>query len=368
MRIVCAPDSFKGSLGAWEVARAVARGISASAPSSTVTAHPLSDGGEGTLEILSHHGFQLHERTIRNHRGQKIVARFGLRDAVAVVESALACGFEPQASPEDALLASSVGVGELISHALDAGAREILLTLGGTASTDGGVGMARALGYEFFDDHGSPIPSGGGGLRALHTIDRSGRDARLDHVTISALTDVDNPLCGPRGAAFVFAPQKGADSEAVEALEEGLSRLVEVSSSPHAEVTGAGAGGGLGFGSMEFLGATTRSGAKSMMELTGFDEALDGADLVITGEGSFDDQSLEGKIPFEVIKRARAKGIPVQVVCGVNAATNMAALQTWGIERIWALVDVEPNRQQSISHAASLLEGVGAEIGALTLS
>ena len=364
MRVVCAPDSFKGSLDASGVVEALSTGLKASLPGVDVVSHPLADGGEGTLEILSHHGFDLHERAIHDQLGRELRGAFGLRGDLAVVESAVACGFDPHATAADALAASSFGVGELILHALEAGATNVLLTLGGTASTDGGVGMAEALGFRFLDAAGGSIPRGGAGLRVLERIDRTHADARIAQVAFTALTDVDNPLCGPRGAAAVFAPQKGADDAAVALLEEGLTRLVSVSASALATRAGSGAAGGLGFGAMEFLGASATSGAKAMMDITHFDEALEGADLVITGEGSFDDQSLQGKIPFEVIKRARDKGIPVAVVCGVNGVSDDDALGPWGIQHIWSLSDIEPNRSASIANAGALLERIGSEIGA----
>lgn len=363
MRVVCAPDSFKGSLGAHSVAASVRAGILAVASDLSVVLHPLSDGGEGTLEVLAEHGFDRQPRTIHDQHGAAIEASFGLRGSTAVIESASACGFDKAATPAHALSASSFGVGELISHALDAGAREILLTLGGTSTTDGGAGMAEALGYRFLDSAGNSISRGGDGLRDLASVDTTGRDIRLDDVSIRVLTDVDNPLLGNRGAAAVFSPQKGADQDAVHQLEKGLSTLVRVTKSTHADSPGAGAGGGLGFGALEFLGATSQSGATAMMELTGFDEVLSGADLVITGEGSFDDQSLRGKVPFEVIKAAHSRGIPVWVVCGVNGMSSKSALEEWGIRHVSALSEREPDREKSIAHAAELLQKVGAEIG-----
>lgn len=362
MRIVCAPDSFKGSLSATEVTKALARGLRATGDVDVVS-HPLADGGEGTLEILAQHGFALHHRRITDHLGRPSTGTFGVRGNQAIVESARACGFMPDASAEHSMIASSFGVGELIRNALDFEVEEILLTLGGTATTDGGTGMAQALGIRFLDSNGAEINPGGGGLLALDRVDKSRMDSRITDVAFTALTDVDNPLFGSRGAAVIFGPQKGADRNSVEILDSGLRRLAEVTSSAHSNSPGAGAGGGLGFGAMEFLNADAQSGAQRIMDMTLFDHVLEGADLVITGEGSFDLQSLEGKVPFEVIKRAQQRGIAVTVVCGVNNIEDSDLLKKWGVHRVWSLSEIEPNQTTSIAKASILLATLGEEIG-----
>ena len=362
MRVLCAPDSFKGSLDANHVAQAIRRGISQSAPSWIVDTHPLADGGEGTLDILSEHGFQLETRRVRNHQGREIEADFGLRGKTALIESARACGFDPAATVDDALTASSFGVGQLISQALDAGASEILLTIGGTATTDGGAGMVTALGARLLDIDGNPIQPGGKGLLELRTVDRTALDARITATKFRVLSDVTNPLLGPSGAAQVFAPQKGADAGAVAMLDAGLTKLQGVLNSDRAQDVGAGAGGGLGFAALEFLGAEVLSGAREVMRLTGFAEKLDRADLVITGEGSFDAQSLSGKVPHEVMVAARKKGIPVLLVCGRAAETTSAELEALGLVHLICLTDLEPDIDRCISVAEELLFRVGNRI------
>ena len=363
MRILCAPDSFKGSLSAPAVAKALAEGLLESCPEAQVVEHPLSDGGEGTLEVLSSYGFDLVERVVQNQHSVASTAAFARRGSVAVIESATASGFDPDATREDALRASSYGVGELISHALDDGATQIMITVGGTASSDGGVGMLQALGFHFLTHDGKPIPPGGEGLSQLVEIRSDAADPRLGGVSIQVLTDVDNPLLGPSGAARIFAPQKGADPEGVEVLEQGLATVASLTSGFDAAEPGAGAGGGIGFAAMAYLGATRVSGAVAMMELTGFEHALGECDVVITGEGSFDDQSLYGKIPAAVVERASAKGIPLYVVCGVDRLVNRGPLAQTTIREVLSLEALEPDATLSIANAAELLGQVGRELG-----
>lgn len=357
MRIVVAPDSFKGSLPAAEVAAAIARGIQSALPGANTVCHPLADGGEGTLEVVLAQGYQAIEVPITDHLGREILAPYAAHGTTAVIESARACPFTLGAGPSDALRASSRGVGQLIRHALDTGTRNILLTVGGTASTDGGAGMLQALGVKLVGADGQPIPDGGAGLVELQAIDATSVHPLVAEAEIQVLTDVQSPLTGPAGAAQVFAPQKGADQAAVVTLERGLSRLTEVSGSTVANRPGAGAGGGIGFAAMAYLGATRHSGAKALMELTGFDGALAGADLVVTGEGSFDDQSAAGKVPSLVIERAREQGVPVVVVCGVDRRSSRE-----GVDVI-ALSSYEPDPDRSIRDASSLLQRAGEEIG-----
>lgn len=362
MRVLCAPDSFKGSLDASRVAQAIRRGISQSASSWIVDTHPLADGGEGTLDILSEHGFQIETRWVRDQLGREIEAAYGLRGTTALIESARACGFDPTATVDEAFSASSFGVGQLISHALDSGAKEILLSIGGTATTDGGAGMVTALGVRLLDTHDKPIQPGGKGLLELRTVDRTALDSRVSATRFRVLSDVTNPLLGPNGAAQVFAPQKGADAGAVALLESGLTKLQRVLNSNRAQDVGAGAGGGLGFAALEFLGAEVRSGAREVMELTGFAEKLDKADFVITGEGSFDAQSLAGKVPYEVMFAAREKDIPVLLVCGRGAERTAAELEVLGLVQLICLTDIEPDINRCISEAEELLFRVGNQI------
>lgn len=358
MKIVIAPDSFKGSLSATGVVEALAEGIRETAPGAVLTAQPLSDGGEGTLDVLAHHGFKIHRVTVPGSWGEPVVASFASRDGVVVIESAQAFGFLPGATPTQALEASSAGVGHLIKEALASGPTEILLTVGGTSGTDGGFGMLRVLGAIGLDDQGDAIGGGGGSLHNLDSVDLSGLDPRLVKTRLRVLTDVTNPLLGPTGAAAVFAPQKGADPAAVARLEGGLARLAALVGGEVAEGPGAGAGGGLAFGAMAALGASQESGAQAMMELTGVGAEMKGADLVVTGEGSFDAQSLGGKITGAVIERARSQNIPVVVVCGVSPMSAELS----GVTVIEISVSA-PSMQESIDHPALYLRKAGRTIG-----
>lgn len=360
MKIVIAPDSFKGSLSATGVVEALAEGIRESAPGAAITAQPLSDGGEGTLDVLAHHGFEIHRVTVPGSWGEPVVASFASRNGVVVIESAQAFGFLPGATATQALEASSTGVGHLIKEALTSGPTEILLTVGGTSGTDGGFGMLRVLGAIGLDDQGDEIGEGGGALLTLASVDLTRLDPRLAKTRLRVLTDVTNPLLGATGAAAVFAPQKGADPDAVALLEGGLARLAALVGAEVAEGPGAGAGGGLAFAAMAALGASQESGAKAMMELTGVGAEMDGADLVITGEGSFDSQSLGGKITGVVIEHARSQNIPVVVVCGVSQMSAGVS----GVTVIETSASA-PSIQESIDNPELYLREAGRTIGGM---
>lgn len=358
MKIVIAPDSFKGSLSATGVVEALAEGIRETAPGAVLIAQPLSDGGEGTLEVLAHHGFEIHRVTVPGSWGEPVVASFASRDGVVVIESAQAFGFLPGATATQALEASSAGVGHVIREALKSGPTEILLAVGGTSGTDGGFGMLRALGAIGLDHKGDEIGEGGGALPTLASVDLTGLDPRLGTTRFRVLTDVTNPLLGRLGAAAVFAPQKGADSDAVALLESGLARLAELVGQEVADRPGAGAGGGLAFAAMAALGASQESGAKAMMDLTRVATDMRDADLVVTGEGSFDSQSLGGKITGVVIEQARLQNIPVVVVCGVSQMS--AAVSGVTVIEISASA---PSVQESIDHPEPYLREAGRTIG-----
>jgi glycerate 2-kinase len=360
MKIVIAPDSFKGSLSATGVVEALAEGIRESAPGADITAQPLSDGGEGTLDVLAHHGFEIHTVSVPGSWGQPVVASFASRDGVVVIESAQAFGFLPGATAAQALEASSAGVGHLIKEALTSGPTEILLTVGGTSGTDGGLGMLRVLGARGLDDQGDEIGEGGGALLTLASVDFTGLDPRLGSTRVRVLTDVTNPLLGSSGAAAIFAPQKGADPEAVALLDAGLARLAGLVGQEMADRPGTGAGGGLAFAAMATLGASQESGATAMIEITGVGRELEGADLVVTGEGSFDAQSLGGKIPGVMIELARSHNIPVVVVCGVSQMTEKIPGVT-----VIPISAGAPSIQESIDNPAVYLRDAGREIGRL---
>jgi len=360
MKILLSPDSFKGSLPAKDAAAALARGLASELPMATIVQHPLSDGGEGTLDVLTGVGFVNHHANVVDSFGTPITARFVSRGNHVVIESAEAFRFHPDATPEQALTASSFGVGLLILKALELNPDTITVSVGGTAGTDGGAGMLHALGAGLFDAKGTQVGGGGGQLTAVERVDLSGLDPRLLAIDVQVVTDVHNPLLGEQGSARVFAAQKGADPAGIEALEAGLRHFASLLDPDLATQAATGAGGGLSYGAMAALKASVRSGAQWMMELTDWEGALEGADLVITGEGSFDEQSMAGKITGVVMKRATDRGVPVVVVCGVNRAE----VPLLGVTVV-QLVDWAPDQESSIAHAETLLERAGRHIGAL---
>jgi glycerate kinase len=298
-----------------------------------------------------------------------VTAAFALRDGTAVVEMAEASGLQHLAEGKPApLTATTYGSGELLSAALDAGARNIVFGVGGSATTDGGAGMLAALGARFLDAGGEPVGPGGGGLRDLATADLSGLDPRLAATDIVLASDVDNPLTGPKGAAAVYGPQKGASPEDVAALDAALAHYAEVlgttlgaRAGELALSPGAGAAGGIGYGALVGLGAGFRPGIEVMLDVLGFDAALSRATLVITGEGSLDQQTLHGKAPAGVAAAARARNVEVIAVCG-RLALPPEALGKAGIRRAYALTDLEPDPARCMAEAGPLLERLAANI------
>lgn len=324
MRIVVAPDSFKGSVSAVGVAEAMERGIRRVFPSADVRKMPIADGGEGTVEALvSATGGTVHEIEVTGPLGERVRAHWGvLGDGkTAVIEMAAASGLPlVPADQRDPGRATTFGTGELIGAALDAGLRKIIIGIGGSATNDGGAGMARALGVRFLDASGDELPDGGAALARLQRIDLAGFDARLNETEIVVACDVDNPLCGPRGASAVFGPQKGATPEAVEELDRALARFALCAKAATgrdvATLPGAGAAGGLGAGLLLFTHAKLRPGVEIVLEAVGFADFVRNADFVITGEGRTDFQTAFGKAPVGVAKVAKLFGVPVFCLSG----------------------------------------------------
>lgn len=330
MRIVLAPDSFKGSLSATDVCLAMEEGIRRVFPNADVARLPMADGGEGTIESLIHAlGGSVREATVRDPLGRDVRARYGvLADGrTAVVELAQASGYALlEAGERNPLVASTYGTGQLVARCLDEGYRRVLLGLGGSATNDAGAGMLRALGAKFLDSAGRELPEGGGSLGALRRIDLSGLDPRLAETTVTAVTDVRNPLCGEQGASRVYGPQKGASEADAARLDAALANFAAVarqqSGRDVAEVPGAGAAGGVGAGALAFLGAELRPGFPLLAELYRFGERIAGADLVLTGEGRLDAQTLSGKVVAGVCELARGHGVPVAALVGSAALTG----------------------------------------------
>jgi len=327
MKIVVASDKWKGSFSSGEAGAAIAAGVRRALPRAEIAIVLLADGGEGTLAaVVGALGGELREASVCGPRGGAVVARWAaLPDGRGLLESASAVGLGLVPPPaRDPLLATSRGAGDLVRASLDAGCSDLVLALGGSATVDGGVGMARALGFRFLDPRGEELPDQGGALRDLARIDPSGADPRLDVLRVEAWCDVANALLGPRGAARTFAAQKGAGLDAIERLEAGLERLADRIERDLgcdvAALPGAGAAGGLGAGAAAFLGAALVSGAGRVLDAVCFEAALAGADLVITGEGRYDADANPGKLPDAVLARAAARRVPAALLCGEVAA------------------------------------------------
>lgn len=370
-RVLIAADKFKGSLTAVQVAAHLTTGLRAAVPGVRVAALPVADGGEGTVDAALAAGFERRDHRVTGPLGAPVDAAYALRGSEAVVEMAAASGLGLLPSSQRApLTATSHGTGQLLRAALDAGATSIVLGVGGSASTDGGAGMLSALGARFLDAAGRPVGPGGGALRDLATIDLTGLDARLATTAVTLASDVDNPLTGPQGAAAVYGPQKGAGPAEVAILDAALCHYAQVwehaagpSAGAYARAPGAGAAGGVGYGALVGLGARFRPGIAVLLDVLGFASALDRADLVITGEGSLDAQTLHGKAPAGVAAAARAHGVPVVAVCG-RLALSAADLAGAGLERAYALSAIEPDQARSMAAAGPLVERLAAHIAA----
>ncbi|WP_432522106.1 glycerate kinase [Kineococcus sp. SYSU DK006] len=385
LHVVVAPDKFKGSLTALEVAERIGTGFGAGfaaalapgaparpEPVLRTTALPVADGGEGTVEAALAAGWRPLRVQVAGPTGQRVPAVLARDGDVALVEMAQASGLDRLPGGRRAPLAASTrGTGELVRAALDDGARELVLAVGGSASTDGGAGLLAALGARLLDAEGAPVPDGGAGLARLARVELDGLDPRARRARWTLAADVDNPLLGERGAAAVFGPQKGASAADVAVLEAALTRFADALAAAGAqdarELAGAGAAGGTGLVALGLLGARRRPGVEVVLELAGWAHRTAGADLVITGEGSFDEQSLGGKTPVGVAAAAARLGAPVVVLSGRRAL----AQQRWraaGFTDARALTDLEPDPATCIAHAGALLErlarGLGAEVAA----
>ena len=366
--VVVAPDKFKGSLGAAGVAAAVASGLRAAVPGLDAREHPVADGGDGTVEAALSAGFTRREVRCTGPTGDAVLAALAVRDKVAVVELAEASGLRrlPEGRPA-AMTATSRGTGELVRAALDLGCRQVVLGLGGSACTDGGAGMVQALGARLLDAAGAELPPGGAPLAGLDRLDLSGFDPRVADAEFVVASDVDNPLLGPHGAAAVYGPQKGATPSEVALLDAALARWAAAARAATgvdaAGVPGAGAAGGVGFAALVFLRAQLRSGIDYLLDLLEVRAALPGARLVITGEGSLDEQTLRGKAPAGVAAAARAAGVPVVAVAGRNTLPA-AALRSAGIAKAYALSDLEDDPERSMREPVPLLERLAGRIAA----
>jgi glycerate kinase len=370
-RVLIAADKFRGSLTAVQVAEHVAVGLRRAIPGIVVEALPVADGGDGTVDAAVAAGFVRREVLVTGPLGTPLTAAYALRERTAVVEMAEASGLRRLPPGVLApLTATTYGTGELILAALDAGARTLVLGVGGSATTDGGAGMLIALGARFLGPDGQPVALGGGALRGLVAADLTELDARIADTEIVLASDVDNPLTGPTGAAAVYGPQKGASPEDAAALDAALAHYARVltaavgpKAAEYAVSPGAGAAGGIGYGALVGLGARFRPGIEVLLDVLGFDAALGRADLVVTGEGSLDAQTLHGKAPAGVAAAARAGGRRVVAVCG-RLSLGAGELAAAGIERAYALTDLEPDPAVCMAHAGPLLERAAERLAA----
>ncbi len=363
MKIVVAPDSFKGSMTARQAARAMKAGAHRAFPNAEIISVPLADGGEGTLEALATNGDVLFKtERVKAPLGNPVEARWGIwPDGSAIIEMATASGIcliNP--AHRDALAASSFGTGQLIKAALNAGCREIVLAIGGSATTDGGIGALSALGLFARDEQSCILLPGGGSLKRLATINLKFLDTRLDKTRFTILCDVTNPLCGPNGAAHVYAAQKGATPDEIIVLDEGLIKLSEavtkLTRKDYSHVAGAGAAGGIGFGLMAFCKHVEfQSGIDFVLKYAQFTDKIRHADLILTGEGSIDLQTLDGKSITGVCNAARAQAIPV-IGFGGRVELNSTALKALNLMSAFELNDGSHTTNYCLLNAESLLE------------
>lgn len=372
MRVLIAPDSFKESVSAHVAAEALAEGWKRAFPSAELIRLPLADGGEGTVAALvKATGGRLLHTLVSGPTGKVLEAEYGfLGDGrTAVIEMAAASGLHlvplDQRNP---LVTTTRGTGDLILAALDEGARRLIVGIGGSATNDGGAGMAQALGFSLLDAEGNELEAGGGALRHLVKIDSSGRDPRLDACEFVVASDVDNPLCGPRGASEVFGPQKGATPEAVLLLDRSLEHFANVIKSdigiPVKDMPGAGAAGGLGAGLLGFARARIQPGFDVVAEACGLAKRIERADLVITGEGRLDAQTLHGKAPSGVARLAAAQGVPVIAVAG-QLGPGHKELYEIGVTAMFSLCNGPMSLDDAVRNAEPLLKDCGETIARL---
>ncbi|MCT9138481.1 glycerate kinase [Streptomyces violarus] len=362
--VLIAPDKFKGSLSADEVALALERGVLEAAPDTRVDRLPLADGGEGSVAAACAGRFAPRRITVSGPTGQPVTAGVAVHGRTVLIEAAAVCGLGILPGGRKApLTATSRGVGEAIRYALDGDADTIVLALGGVATTDGGAGLMLSLGAVLARADGSSIGPGGRGLAGLHTVDITEARAALKDVDLVLATDVDNPLLGPTGAAAVYGPQKGANQTEVRELDDALAGFVHrlaagvPDAARHAEAPGAGAAGGLGYAGM-LLGGRVCSGADYFLTLLGADELLAASDFVVTGEGSLDEQSLSGKLPVALARRARRYGKEVHAVAGrCTLPAERTAAHFRSVQALTDLTDQDCAHDGDLS--ARLLERCG---------
>ncbi len=363
MKIIVAPDSFKGSMTAAVAAGAITKGIYEAFPAAEVIRAPLSDGGEGLVSsLVDASGGRVIEAVVTGPLGEPVKAFWGLLGdgSTAVIEMAAASGLTlVQKEKRNPLISTTYGTGELIKLALDEGCRKIVLGLGGSATNDGGAGMAQALGASLHDQNGKPLPYGGAALADLYSIKTGSLDSRLASVEVLAACDVNNPLTGKEGASAIFGPQKGAQPVMVDRLDKALGHYAEIIRRDLGKsveyVPGSGAAGGLGAGVLAFLNARLVPGIDLVLDTIELEKELPGCSLVITGEGRFDAQSAFGKVPVGLARRARKYNVPVIVIAG-SVAANITGMQQEGITACFSMINEPMSLEDAIAGGESLLQ------------
>ncbi len=367
MKIVIASDSFKGSASSLEVAEFLAAGMKSLKPDLNVLKVPMADGGEGTSEALRDTlGAGRVSLEVQDPLGQTIVAEYALADGLAVIDMAAASGLSLLRTEDlDPYTASSYGTGEMILDAVKKGAKEIYLGLGGSATNDGGIGMAQALGVKALTATGENIGPGAAGLANLHTLDLSALDARLAGVQFYAICDVTNPLSGDNGASYIYGPQKGARAEDLKDLDRILHRygemLEQVAGRKVNDRPGAGAAGGMGAALVGILNAELKPGIDTVLDLLNFEEQIRGSDLLITGEGKMDESSLSGKAAVGIARRAKKLDLPVFAVVG-SSELNSASVRDKGIDLLLPLMDGSMSLETAMAQVGVLLFEAGKKI------
>lgn len=363
MKILIAPDSFKDSISSIDFCIAATKGIKDLYPAIECLSFPLADGGEGTAQILTNHFKGVFQTiTVQNPTFSPIEAQYGISSdkKLAFIDMAVASGLE-LLTPEkrNCYTTTTYGTGELIKDAIEKGVQTIILGIGSSATNDAGIGMAAALGYRFLDQNDDPVIPIGEYLRKIKKIDTSQVHSQLEKVNFIVACDVDNPLYGPNGAAYVYGPQKGADSEEIEFLDKGLQNFSEIvkrdMGKEIAEIPGAGAAGGMGAGTMVFLDAELKKGAHLVMDLMQFEQELANADLVITGEGKIDAQTLSGKVVKSIVEKVQQHEIPVVAFCGKLEASNIQ-IQELGLDYALSVIDGPCTLETALGNARANIE------------
>lgn len=356
MRILICPDKFKGSLTAAEVARAVREGLPDNLEATLV---PMADGGEGSLEVIADNlTGKWNMANVSDPLFRSIAAKYFVNGTTAYIEMAKASGYELLTNDErNCLKTTTLGAGQLIQDAINQGIKSIYLFVGGSATNDGGIGVAAAVGYKFLDKSGNELSPVGENLIHIHEILLP--EKTRPNVSFTVVCDVTNPFYGPNGAAHVYAAQKGASPDEIIALDKGLQNLAQIIKKQFEidlqEIPGTGAAGGLGGGAVAFLNANIQSGTQTLIDVTGLREKIKSSDLIITGEGKVDTQSISGKLIDGICKIAKAHQVPVWIICGISEISE-SELMNLGVTKVISLVNSETTTDYAIQHAKELIE------------